>query len=106
FHQNDYKLNFERIDLVYFRKQYLQHFNIVTFKYNRTSAVINATWTFHVDVGYDHNVIVQAYRFASNEYRLFPIRLQLNVCDAIKGNVIGLGNVIHCGNFTGCPFSK
>ncbi|KAF2902472.1 hypothetical protein ILUMI_03712, partial [Ignelater luminosus] len=51
-------------------------------------------------------VVTQAYKFASNEYRLFPLRLQLNACEAINGNVVGLKDLTRCGNFTGCPFLK
>ncbi|KAF2885077.1 hypothetical protein ILUMI_21080 [Ignelater luminosus] len=51
-------------------------------------------------------VVFQSHRFASNEYRLFPIRLQLNACAAIKADAGGIGSITHCGNFTGCPFVK
>ncbi|KAF2887610.1 hypothetical protein ILUMI_18563, partial [Ignelater luminosus] len=51
-------------------------------------------------------VIFQAYKFASNEYRLFPMRFQVNACDAIKHNMGGLHTGTRCGNFTGCPFLK
>ncbi|KAF2891656.1 hypothetical protein ILUMI_14517, partial [Ignelater luminosus] len=50
--------------------------------------------------------VVQAYRFASNEYRLFPIRLQMNVCQAFEEDVTGLQELSHCGNLTGCPLLK
>ncbi|KAF2885076.1 hypothetical protein ILUMI_21079 [Ignelater luminosus] len=106
FHQNDYKVKFERVELISYKKEYLKHFRIVTFKYNRTCAVINVTWTFAIDVGYNYNLLLQMYRFASNEYRLFPVRLELNFCEAIKANVAGIEGITHCGNFTGCPFIK
>ncbi|KAF2895563.1 hypothetical protein ILUMI_10611, partial [Ignelater luminosus] len=50
--------------------------------------------------------IIQAYRFASNEYRLFPMRFQISVCDALKSNFAGLQRYRRCGNFSGCPFLK
>ncbi|KAF2890685.1 hypothetical protein ILUMI_15488 [Ignelater luminosus] len=105
FHQNDYKMEFERLEVVDFNKQHMKRLEIVTFKYNCTCTVINATWMFNTDVGYDYNVVTQAYKFASNEYRLFPLRLQLNGCEAFCENVGGLKRLT-CGNLTGCPILK
>ncbi|KAF2892079.1 hypothetical protein ILUMI_14094, partial [Ignelater luminosus] len=51
-------------------------------------------------------VITQAYKFASNEYRLFPLRLELNACQAVNKNIVGLKSLTYCGNFTGCPLLK
>ncbi|KAF2888696.1 hypothetical protein ILUMI_17477, partial [Ignelater luminosus] len=48
-------------------------------------------------------VIFQAYRFASNEYRLFPLRFQMLVCDIFDNNMAGIGNITKCCNFRGCP---
>lgn len=48
----------------------------------------------------------QGYKFASNEYRLFPVRFQLNFCEALARDVTGMQNTLLCGNFTGCPFVK
>ncbi|KAF2893346.1 hypothetical protein ILUMI_12828 [Ignelater luminosus] len=106
FHQNDYKLEFERVQIIHFKKQYMKKCEAVTFKYNRTTAVINMTWEFTADVGYNYNLVFQAYKFASNEYRQFPIRFQVNVCDAMKENFMGSQDFTRCGNFTGCPFLK
>ncbi|KAF2897720.1 hypothetical protein ILUMI_08456, partial [Ignelater luminosus] len=51
-------------------------------------------------------MVLQTYKFASNEYRLFPIRFQLNFCEAFNRNVAGFHSLTRCGNFTGCPFLK
>ncbi|KAF2887120.1 hypothetical protein ILUMI_19053, partial [Ignelater luminosus] len=51
-------------------------------------------------------VIIQANRFASNEYRSFPTRFQVAICDALKSNFPGLQRYTRCGNFSGCPFLK
>lgn len=48
-------------------------------------------------------MIAQAYKFASNEYRLFPIRLAFNLCEALDKNEFGLNSIFQNGNFTGCP---
>ncbi|KAF2891969.1 hypothetical protein ILUMI_14204, partial [Ignelater luminosus] len=45
-------------------------------------------------------VLVQAYRFASNEYRLFDF------CAAMITNDFGLRGLTKCGNLTLCPFKK
>ncbi|KAF2905353.1 hypothetical protein ILUMI_00823 [Ignelater luminosus] len=106
FKQHDYKLEFERIELVSFNKQYVRRFDVVTFKYNRTSAVINATWINTVDIKDNLDLVIQAYKFASNEYRLFPIRFSLNFCDAYQKNLIGAQTTKRCGNLAGCPILK
>ncbi|KAF2893727.1 hypothetical protein ILUMI_12445, partial [Ignelater luminosus] len=51
-------------------------------------------------------IIIQCYKFASNEYRLFPIRFQINACSVISNNIIGITGFFKCGNFTGCPLLK
>lgn len=42
----------------------------------------------------------------SNEYRYFPLRFQVNACDAISKDMIGLRSLLNCGTTTGCPFKK
>ncbi|KAF2887567.1 hypothetical protein ILUMI_18606 [Ignelater luminosus] len=83
-------MTFERVEIVNFNKRYMKRLEAVTFKYNRTCAAVNATWILNINVGYNLNVVIQAYKFASNEYRLFPMRLQLNACEAINKDVAGL----------------
>ncbi|KAF2892319.1 hypothetical protein ILUMI_13850, partial [Ignelater luminosus] len=48
----------------------------------------------------------QAYKFASNEYRLFPIVFTINLCDVLSRNEFGLGNLYDCGSFPRCPMQK
>ncbi|KAF2888083.1 hypothetical protein ILUMI_18091, partial [Ignelater luminosus] len=50
-------------------------------------------------------IIVQAYKFASNEYRLFPLRFQFNFCDLFIKDIGGVGSA-KCKNFVGCPSQK
>ncbi|KAF2887997.1 hypothetical protein ILUMI_18176, partial [Ignelater luminosus] len=50
--------------------------------------------------------IVQCYKFASNEYRLFPVRFQINSCSIFANNIAGVTGFFKCGNFTGCPLRK
>ncbi|KAF2892852.1 hypothetical protein ILUMI_13318 [Ignelater luminosus] len=47
--------------------------------------------------------MVQAHRFASNEYRLFPVRFQDKMCKFLKANVGGVQKLLTCGNFSACP---
>ncbi|KAF2895564.1 hypothetical protein ILUMI_10612 [Ignelater luminosus] len=49
FHQHDYKLEFERVELVSCNKEHFKKFDIVTYKYNRTTPVVNATWLLRND---------------------------------------------------------
>ncbi|KAF2885193.1 hypothetical protein ILUMI_20980, partial [Ignelater luminosus] len=51
-------------------------------------------------------VVVQAFRFASNEYRLFPLRFQVNLCTIFKLSIAGFAEILKCKNFTGCPNHK
>ncbi|KAF2886017.1 hypothetical protein ILUMI_20157, partial [Ignelater luminosus] len=47
-------------------------------------------------------VVVQAYKFLSNEYRYFPIRFQMNICDIYNKNMAGIG-FPKCRNYQSCP---
>ncbi|KAF2901656.1 hypothetical protein ILUMI_04534 [Ignelater luminosus] len=51
-------------------------------------------------------VISQAYKLASNEYRLFPIRVEVKLCKGIAADILGISSTGRCGNFTGCAFVK
>ncbi|KAF2893458.1 hypothetical protein ILUMI_12718 [Ignelater luminosus] len=62
---------------------------------------------FHGSANVQHpNILLQAYRFVSNEYRLFPIRFIFDVCDSLIKNELGIQNIYNCGNFTRCPIKK
>lgn len=50
--------------------------------------------------------MVQAYKFASNEYRVFPLRFQIGFCVAFNKNIGGFGDFTKCRNFDGCPIKK
>ncbi|KAF2886551.1 hypothetical protein ILUMI_19622, partial [Ignelater luminosus] len=45
---------------------------------------------------------IQAFKFMSNEYRLFPMRFQFNLCSYAEKNEFGLHTMFECGNFS-CP---
>ncbi|KAF2901900.1 hypothetical protein ILUMI_04286, partial [Ignelater luminosus] len=49
---------------------------------------------------------VQAYKFSSNEYRLFPMGFSFNYCDSLAKDEFGLRNLLLCGNATDCPLRK
>ncbi|KAF2902666.1 hypothetical protein ILUMI_03519 [Ignelater luminosus] len=103
FEQHDYSITFERVGVSKYNKEYLRSAKIVTFKYNRTQAACNGTLDLLKDLGNDIEIIAQAYTFLSNEYRLFPLRLAFNLCEALNKNEFGLNTVFQHGNFTGCP---
>ncbi|KAF2900450.1 hypothetical protein ILUMI_05736 [Ignelater luminosus] len=51
--------------------------------------------------------VFQAYRFASNEYREFPLRFGDMVCRALDADVVGAKKMMaKCGNMSGCTFFK
>lgn len=49
FIQNDYKINFERAEIVRYNKDYVYFFKISTFKYNRTCTAFNFTYKYKTD---------------------------------------------------------
>ncbi|KAF2888422.1 hypothetical protein ILUMI_17751 [Ignelater luminosus] len=51
-------------------------------------------------------MIIQAYRFASNEYRLFPLRFQFNYCAGIENNIVGMSAPNKCAREKECPLKK
>ncbi|KAF2903223.1 hypothetical protein ILUMI_02964 [Ignelater luminosus] len=106
FQQNDYELTFERIELEEFDKGFLKDARIVTSKYNRTTPAMNASFTYLQNFDRDMQVVLQAYTFLSNEYRLFPMRFQFDACAAMDNNDFGFGRLLDCGNFTKCPLKK
>ncbi|KAF2899714.1 hypothetical protein ILUMI_06460 [Ignelater luminosus] len=106
FEQHDYSITFERVELLRYNKEYVATAKIVTYKYNRTQPACNATFDILVDVGYDLEIIVQAYTFLSNEYREFPIRASLNFCKCLETNNFGMGDLVQEGLFSGCPMKK
>ncbi|KAF2881833.1 hypothetical protein ILUMI_24334 [Ignelater luminosus] len=107
FFQNDYNIDFERVELIRYNKSILSSCQVRAFKYNRTCAAVNMTFTPLIrDFEKLEVIIVQAYRFASNEYRLFPLRFEFNLCDAVfKYNMFGFKDFKNCGNFT-CNVDK
>ncbi|KAF2886782.1 hypothetical protein ILUMI_19392, partial [Ignelater luminosus] len=51
-------------------------------------------------------IILQAYTFLSNEYRLFPVHFSVRFCDSLESNDFGLREIVQPGNFDGCPVKK
>ncbi|KAF2893250.1 hypothetical protein ILUMI_12925 [Ignelater luminosus] len=52
-------------------------------------------------------VVVQAYRFASNEYREFPLRFGDTICRVLDADLAGGKKMLaKCGNMSGCTFFK
>lgn len=45
--------------MVRFNKQFVRRFDIVTYKYNRTTAVVNATWINAIDI--EDNMDVRSF---------------------------------------------
>ncbi|KAF2894246.1 hypothetical protein ILUMI_11927 [Ignelater luminosus] len=76
------------------------------FKFNRTHTAVNLTFSFNEDFRYDLKAQVQAYKFASNEYRLFPLAFEASVCDTLKNDDFGINSIYNCGNAPRCPLHK
>ncbi|KAF2894423.1 hypothetical protein ILUMI_11751 [Ignelater luminosus] len=103
FLQHDYHFTIERADVHHYDKRYMNYLQAVPFKCNRTHVALNGTLNFKINVGSELVVMVQMYRFASNEYRLFPVRFQDKFCKFLEENVAGFQRLLNCGNFVGCP---
>ncbi|KAF2882254.1 hypothetical protein ILUMI_23922 [Ignelater luminosus] len=102
FFQNDYHLTIERSETSYYNKIYMKTASLVSFRYNRTIIAQNFTFRFNIDVGANLEV-----RFASNEYRYFPLRLGDRICRALDADSGGLKQMIgKCGNISDCMFFK
>lgn len=56
YEQNDYRIDFERLEVVTFNKKYVNYAKITTFKYNRTQPAVNATFDIAVALGRDSEV--------------------------------------------------
>ncbi|KAF2886278.1 hypothetical protein ILUMI_19897, partial [Ignelater luminosus] len=102
FRQHDYRLTVERADILSYDKKYMNYAKVIPFKCNRTNVAVNGTFNFKINVGSELVVMVQFYKFASNEYRLFPVRFQDKFCKFFKENVAGVQRLLNCGNFVEC----
>ncbi|KAB0797541.1 hypothetical protein PPYR_08534, partial [Photinus pyralis] len=106
FHQQEYEIKKERFVLTAFNKTLINYFSVNTFKYNRTAFATNGTISLKFDcVGDDVTVIVQAHLFLSNQYRVFPLRFQISLCDCFEKRIMGLGDYPF-GNLNVCPLKK
>ncbi|KAF2884158.1 hypothetical protein ILUMI_22017 [Ignelater luminosus] len=91
-----------------YNKNYMRTASVVSFRYNRTVIAVNITLRFKVDVGPDLEAVLQAYKFASNEYRLFaPLRVGGKFRKLFDADVGGLKTQARkCGNITQSSFLK
>ncbi|KAF2903424.1 hypothetical protein ILUMI_02764 [Ignelater luminosus] len=105
YHQNDYRIISEWFELVP-NSKLLQNFKYINFKYNRTFHALNASTYFKVNFGNDVVFSAQAYKFSSNEYRLFPLQFNANICQCLKENTFGVQNLYNCGNAPRCSMVK
>ncbi|KAF2887107.1 hypothetical protein ILUMI_19066 [Ignelater luminosus] len=107
FFQNDYHLTVERAEMSSYNKNYMKTASVVSFRYKRTLIALNMTLRFNIDVGSNLEAVIQLYKFSSNEYRLFPLRVGDKVCRAFDADVAGVKTCTRkCGNITQCLFSK
>ncbi|KAF2879876.1 hypothetical protein ILUMI_26306, partial [Ignelater luminosus] len=106
FFQNEYHLIPHHGEMIRYNREFVDQWQLKSFKYNRTSVAFNFTMQFRIEDSRKLEMITQAYMFLSNEYRYFPIRFEVNWCKAFAVNYGGMGNILKCGNYTGCPLQK
>ncbi|KAF2886926.1 hypothetical protein ILUMI_19247 [Ignelater luminosus] len=103
FRQHEYQFIIERADILHYDKRYMNYAKVTPFKCNRTNVALNGTFNFKINAGSELVVMIQFYRFASNEYRLFSVRFQDEFCKFLEENVAGVQKLLNCGDFAGCP---
>ncbi|KAF2894356.1 hypothetical protein ILUMI_11817 [Ignelater luminosus] len=107
FYQDDYDVKIERVELARYNTSYLKDVKFQYTFYNRTQKVLNASGHLLVDVGRDATVTVQFYKFASNEYRFFPVAFDANACHEVAHNTFNLGVMLkNTSNITPCHMKK
>ncbi|KAF5281311.1 hypothetical protein FQR65_LT14772 [Abscondita terminalis] len=105
FSKNDYSIKNDRITCNDYNKEFLQDFQILQYKYNRSTSAVNVSVLSNVDITRKNTVVTcQVYKRYGNEFKYFPIRFAISVCQALELNLLGLGTY-SCGKLS-CPVKK
>ncbi|KAK4878160.1 hypothetical protein RN001_010666 [Aquatica leii] len=104
--QNDYYLKFERHTDFYYNKDYFGSGNYSYHFVNRTTKAISFYFTLIKKVGNNMKFTLQTYKFASNDYRLFPLYYEENPCIALSLDIFGTSMKHYDTNVKSCPLEK
>ncbi|KAF5281312.1 hypothetical protein FQR65_LT14773 [Abscondita terminalis] len=105
FSKNDNSVKNDRIVVNSYNKEYFQDLQVLHFKYNRSTRAVNITMVPKVEFTRENVVgVCQMYKRYGNEYKYFPIRFAISMCQAVEQNLLGLGTQ-NCGKIS-CPVEK
>ncbi|KAF2893626.1 hypothetical protein ILUMI_12547, partial [Ignelater luminosus] len=108
FKQDDYTLKLHIIRVARFNHSYVSDSRCDLRWFNRSTRVVDCNVNLIRDLTSNAQIDLQLYKFASNEYRLFPLQFAVNVCHEIKedrfGVIEGLRSAINV-ELT-CPLKK
>ncbi|KAF2886257.1 hypothetical protein ILUMI_19916 [Ignelater luminosus] len=107
YHQNDYDVQIERVEVVWTNTSIARDAKLNYVFYNRSQKAFNASVYLLVNLSTDMTGVVQFYRFASNEYREFPMRVGANLCHEYAKNNFNVKELLkNRSNLIDCPLPK
>ncbi|KAF2886927.1 hypothetical protein ILUMI_19246 [Ignelater luminosus] len=107
FHQDDYDVEIERAEVAWYNKTFAKDVKFGYVHYNRTQRVLNGSIHILEDVSTKLTLVVQFYKFASNEYRFFPITVGANVCEEYEKNNFKIRDLLSkTSNIKPCSLKK
>ncbi|KAF5297583.1 hypothetical protein FQA39_LY12059 [Lamprigera yunnana] len=107
FAENDYSVDFEKIDIVSFNPDLVEDLVITLFQFNDTSQGVNSSGTLKKDLGMDIKVNMDVSKLQdNNEYKQLTAVTDADMCELINKNQFGLKDILSYGNFTVCPWKQ
>ncbi|KAF2886464.1 hypothetical protein ILUMI_19709 [Ignelater luminosus] len=107
YHQNDYDVQVERVEVVWYNRSIGRDFKVNYVFYNRSQKAFNVSVYLLVNLSTDITGTVQFYKFASNEYREFPMRVGANLCHEYAKNNFNIKELLkNTSNARNCPLPK
>ncbi|KAF2900758.1 hypothetical protein ILUMI_05428, partial [Ignelater luminosus] len=108
FKQDDYTVKPLILRIAKFNRSYSTDAKCDLHWFNRSTRVINCNAHLLRDLSNNLRVHAQIYKFASNEYRLFPVELSHNLCHELKEDHFGIIESIRksVNVKLECPFKK
>ncbi|KAF5299806.1 hypothetical protein FQR65_LT09327 [Abscondita terminalis] len=101
---NDYYIKYERHLFKFYNKEYLKNVNVSYHFYNRTVRLLSWSLDLIKRIGTNMKFKFQTYKFASQEYRYFPVFYEDNPCIALKLDQFGSSMRNFNTNVLACPF--
>ncbi|KAF5283953.1 hypothetical protein FQR65_LT13645 [Abscondita terminalis] len=107
FAQNEYDVEFEKIEIVKYDHDIIDDLQISLFQFNDTSQGVNSSGTLKKDLGMDIKVNMDVSKLQeNNEFKQITAVSDVDMCDMINRNQFGLKDLLKYGNFTVCPWKQ